>query len=242
MHKPYRRVILKLSGEALASSKPEDTIDEQRVDQFAAEIAHVRDSQGTQIAVVVGGGNIWRGARGIAAGMDETDADHMGMLATVINALALKDALVRHGQEPRVMSAIPIPRVCEEWIRARALRHFEKKRILILAAGTGNPHFTTDSAAALRGVEIKADVLMKGTHGTVDAIYSADPKQDATATKFSTLTFKEVLDRNLRVMDLTAVTLCQEHGLPVLVFNAMKPGNIQRAMGGEQIGTLVSAT
>ena len=235
----WRRVVLKLSGEAFASSASDETIDGSVVDRLAAEIAAARRELGVEIAVVCGGGNIWRGTTGAGAGMDRATADYMGMLATVINALALQDALERHGQPTRVLSAIQMAEIAEPYIRRRAMRHLEKGRVVVFAAGMGNPFFTTDTPAALRAVEIEAQVLLKGTHGGVDGVYSADPRLDKTATRFDEITFKEVLDKDLRVMDLTAITFCKDNALPVLVFDVMTPGNVRRALLGEPIGTLV---
>ena len=235
----WRRVVLKLSGEAFASTASDETIDGSVVDRLASEIAAARAELGVEMAVVVGGGNIWRGSTGAGTGMDRVTADYMGMLATVINALALQDALERHGQQTRVQTAIQMAEIAEPYIRRRAIRHLEKGRVVVFAAGMGNPFFTTDTPAALRAVEIEAQVLMKGTHGDVDGVYSADPRLDPTATRFDEITFKEVLDKDLRVMDLTAITFCKDNALPVLVFNVMTPGNVRRALVGEPIGTLV---
>jgi len=232
-------VVLKLSGEAFASASSDETIDGPVVERLATEIAHARRALGVQIAVVVGGGNIWRGSTGAGAGMDRATADYMGMLATVINALALQDALERHGQPTRVLSAIHMAEVAEPYIRRRAIRHLEKDRVVIFGAGMGNPFFTTDTPAALRAVEIEAEVLLKGTHSGVDGVYSADPRRDPRATRYDSVTFKEVLDQDLRVMDLTAITFCKDNALPVLVFDVMTPGNLGRALSGEPIGTLV---
>ena len=239
MTEPWRRVVLKLSGEAFASSASDETIDGEVVDRIAQELAETRVELGTEIAVVAGGGNIWRGATGAGAGMDRATADYMGMLATVINALAIQDALERHGQATRVLSAIHMAEICEPYIRRRAMRHLEKGRVVVFAAGMGNPFFTTDTPAALRAVEIEADVLLKGTHGGVDGVYDADPRTHPDATRFEEITFKEVVDRDLRVMDLTAITFCKDNNLPICVFDVMAPGNIRRALGGDPIGTLV---
>ncbi|MGH9165549.1 MAG: UMP kinase, partial [Acidimicrobiales bacterium] len=209
------------------------------VARIAKEITEVRTELGTEVAVVVGGGNIWRGATGSGVGMDRATADYMGMLATVINALALQDALERRGQPTRVLSAIHMAEVAEPYIRRRAIRHLEKGRVVVFGAGMGNPFFTTDTPAALRAVEIEAGVLLKGTHSGVDGVYSADPRKVAGATRFETVSFKEVLDQDLRVMDLTAITFCKDNALPVLVFDVMTPGNLGRALAGEAIGTLV---
>jgi uridylate kinase len=236
---PWKRVVLKLSGEAFASAAVDETIDEAVATRIAQEIADVRTELGTEVAVVVGGGNIWRGATGSAAGMDRATADYMGMLATVINALALQDALERVGQPTRVQTAIQMSQIAEPYIRRRAMRHLEKGRVVVFAAGMGNPFFTTDTPAALRSVEIEADVLLKGTHSGVDGVYTADPRIDPTATKLDEVTFDEVMAKELRVMDLTAITLCKENSLPILVFSIMLPGNLRRALQGERIGTLI---
>lgn len=234
----WSRVVLKLSGEAFASDSADETIDGPVVDRLAQEIAEVREELGTEIAVVVGGGNIWRGATGSASGMDRATADYMGMLATVINALALQDSLERLGQATRVQTAIGMSQIAEPYIRRRAMRHLEKGRVVVFAAGTGNPFFTTDTAGALRAVEIEADVLLKGTHGT-EGIYAADPRVDPQAERLHEVTFGDFLTRGLRAMDLTAITLCQENRLPVLYFRIMEPGNLRRALRGERIGTLI---
>ena len=235
----WGRVVLKLSGEAFASSASDETIDGAVVERIAGEITEARTDVGVEVAVVVGGGNIWRGATGSSAGMDRATADYMGMLATVVNALALQDALERHGQPTRVQSAIQMAEIAEPYIRRRAIRHLEKGRVVVFAAGMGSPFFTTDTPAALRAVEIEARVLLKGTHGGVDGVYSADPRFDPSAARFDEISFKEVLDRDLRVMDLTAITFCKDNELPILVFDAMTPGNVLRALCGEPIGTLV---
>jgi uridylate kinase len=230
---------VKLSGEAFASSAVDETIDGAVVDRIASEIAQARRELGTEIGVVVGGGNIWRGATGSAAGMDRATADYMGMLATVINALALQDALERQGQPTRVQTAIQMSQIAEPYIRRRAMRHLEKGRVVVFAAGMGNPFFTTDTPAALRAVEIEADVLLKGTHGAVDGVYTSDPNLNADATKLDEVSFDEVIAKRLRAMDLTAITLCRENALPILVFGIMEPGNLRRALVGERIGTLI---
>jgi len=235
----WSRVVLKLSGEAFASAASDETIDGAVVERLATEIADARRSLGVQIAVVVGAGNIWRGSTGAGVGMDRATADYMGMLATVINALALQDALERHGQPTRVLSAIHMAEVAEPYIRRRAIRHLEKDRVVIFGAGMGNPFFTTDTPAALRAVEIEADVLLKGTHSGVDGVYSADPRKVPTAVRYESVSFKEVLDQDLRVMDMTAITFCKDNALPILVFDVMTPGNLGRALSGEAIGTLV---
>lgn len=234
-----RRVVLKLSGEALASSASDETIDASTVDFLATEIAHAASSGGLELAVVVGGGNIWRGATGELAGMNRANSDLMGMLGTVINALALQDAIENHGWPTRVMSAIGMDQVCEPYIRRRAVRHLEKGRVVIFAAGMGNPYFTTDTPAAQRAAEMEAEVVLKGTHAGVDGVYSADPKKDPTATKYDEVSFDEVLAKDLRVMDLTAITFCKDNALPIRVFDLMAPGNLRRALAGEAVGTLV---
>jgi uridylate kinase len=233
----FKRVLLKLSGEAFAG-KATDSIDSDTLDLIAAEIKEVVAS-GVQVAIVVGGGNIWRG-RGARTNMDRASADYMGMLATVINALALQDALENVGVVTRVLSAISMHQIAEPYIRRRAIRHLEKGRVVIFAAGTGNPYFTTDTAAALRAVEIGADAILKATQ--VDGIYSADPKKDPHAVRIERLDYLEVLQRGLEVMDNTALTLCMDNGLPIIVFELMQPGNIKRAIWGELIGTTVERT
>lgn len=236
----WGRVVLKLSGEAFASSSSVDTIDTDIVERIAGELADARTELGVEIAVVVGGGNIWRGATGANEGMDRAQADYMGMLATVINSLALQDALERKGQECRVQSAIAMAQIAEPYIRRRAIRHLEKGRVVIFAAGMGNPFFTTDTPAALRAVEIEAGVLLKGTHGGVDGVYTADPRTNPDAQKLDTVSFMDVVNQDLRAMDLTAITFCKDNGLPILVFDVMTPGNVRRALLGEAIGTLIS--
>jgi uridylate kinase len=234
---PWKRVVLKLSGEAFASSSSDETIDGGVVERIAKELAQAKADIDVQIAIVIGGGNIWRGTTGAGAGMDRATADYMGMLATVINALALQDALERVGQPTRVQTAIQMAEIAEPYIRRRAIRHLEKNRIVVFAAGTGNPFFTTDTTASLRAAEIEAEAVLKGTH--VDGVYTEDPKLNPNAERFDEITFKEVLERDLQVMDLTAVTLCKNNSLPILVFDVMTDGNIGRALAGEPIGTLV---
>lgn len=236
---PWKRVVLKISGEALASDAADEVIDGRVVDRLAREIAEVRSDLGTEMAVVIGGGNIWRGATGSAGGMDRATADYMGMLATVINALALRDALEREDQPTRVQTAIGMSELAEPYIRLRAIRHLEKGRVVIFAAGTGNPFFTTDTAGALRAVEINAEVLLKGTHGGVDAVYTADPRVDPEAKQIPEIRYDEVLGKDLRAMDLTAITLCRENALPILYFSIMEEGNLRSALEGELIGTLI---
>ncbi len=236
----WRRVVLKLSDEALASSSSEETIDASTVARLANEIAGARDELDVQIAIVVGGGNIWRGTTGAGEGMDRATSDIMGMLGTVINALALQDALERLGCPTRVLSAINMAEVCEPYIRRRAIRHLEKGRVVIFAAGMGNPYFTTDTPAALRAAEIEADAILKGTHSGVDGVYSADPREDANATRYEEIGFMEVVARDLRVMDLTAITFCRDNKIPILVFDLMQEGNFRAALVGERIGTLIT--
>jgi uridylate kinase len=233
----YRRVLLKLSGEALMGEQAFG-IDPDVTTQIAKEIAEIQ-GLGVQTAVVIGGGNLFRGLAASAKGMDRATADYMGMLATVINALALQDALEHQGVLTRVASAIEMRAVAEPFIRRRAVRHLEKGRVVVFAAGTGNPYFTTDTAAALRAMEIKADVILKGTK--VDGIYTADPMIDKTATKYDDISYLKVLERGLKVMDATAISLCMDNGLPIVVFNLRTPGNVRRVVMGEPVGTTVRA-
>ena len=233
----FKRILLKLSGEALAANQGFG-VDPLRIHEIAAELADVH-SLGIQIAIVVGGGNFFRGVAQQAREMDRVSADHMGMLATVINALALQDALEKQGIHTRVQSAIEMNQVAEPFIRRRAIRHMEKERIVIFAGGTGNPYFSTDTAASLRAMEIKADVIMKATK--VDGIYDADPKLVSTATMIESISYLDVLKRGLRVMDATAISLCQENSLPIVIFNLNKHGNIKRVVTGEKVGSLVTA-
>ncbi|MDL5514041.1 UMP kinase [Arenibacter sp. M-2] len=232
----YKRILLKLSGEALMGTK-QYGIDAQRLSEYAEEIKEVVD-KGIEVAIVIGGGNIFRGLAGASNGMDRVQADHMGMLATVINGLALQSALELKGVQTRLQSAIKINEVAEPFIRRRAMRHLEKGRVVIFGGGTGNPYFTTDSAAVLRAIEIEADVILKGTR--VDGIYTSDPEKDKTATKFDTITFKDVLTKGLKVMDTTAFTLSQENELPIVVFDMNKKGNLMKLVSGENIGTVVN--
>ena len=211
-------------------------IDSDRVLQYAQDIKAVHDT-GLEIAIVIGGGNIFRGLSAEKGGMDRVQADYMGMLATVINSMALQDALEKTGVKTRLMTAIKMEQICEPFIRRRAVRHLEKRRIVIFGAGTGNPYFTTDTAASLRAIEIQADAVLKGTR--VDGIYTADPEKDPTAVKYDNITFQEVYDKNLNVMDMTAFTLCQENKLPIIVFDMNKSGNFMKIANGETIGTLV---
>ena len=233
---PYKRILLKLSGEALMG-KRQYGIDPERLAEYAQEIKSVID-KGVQIAIVIGGGNIFRGVAGASKGMDRVQADNMGMLATVINGLALQSALEVAKVQTRLQTAIQINEVAEPFIRRRALRHLEKGRVVIFGGGTGNPYFTTDSAAVLRAIEIKADVILKGTR--VDGIYTADPEKDKEATKFDHITFDDVLKKGLQVMDTTAFTLSQENELPIIIFDMNTPGNLLKVATGEKIGTKVN--
>ncbi|MDB3869021.1 UMP kinase [Bacteroidia bacterium] len=233
----YKRILLKLSGEALLGDK-EFGIDSSVLSMYAKEIKSVADL-GIEIAIVIGGGNIFRGVSGVEGGMkDRANADYMGMLATVINAMALQSALENEGVYTRLTSAIKMEQIAEPFIRRRAIRHLEKGRVVIFGAGTGNPYFTTDTAASLRAVEIEADVILKGTR--VDGIYTADPEKDASATRYDEISFTDAIKRNLKVMDMTAFTLCQENALPIIVFDMNKPGNLAQIVKGKSIGTLVS--
>jgi uridylate kinase len=232
----YRRILLKLSGEALMGEQGFG-IDPAVATQVARDVAEVR-ALGVEVAVVIGGGNIFRGVAASARGMDRATGDYMGMLATVINALALQDALEHQQITTRVQTAIEMRQVAEPFIRRRAMRHLEKGRVVIFAAGTGNPFFTTDTAAALRAVEIKADVIMKATK--VDGVYTADPVKDPDATRYERISYLGVIEQGLKVMDSTAVTLCMDNRLPILVFNLRTPGNLRRAVMGEPVGTLVA--
>ncbi|HEU5425219.1 MAG TPA: UMP kinase [Nitrolancea sp.] len=233
---PYRRVVLKLSGEALMGDAGYG-IDPAVATRVAQQIERVV-ADGVEIAIVVGGGNIWRGLAASARGMDRATADYMGMLATVINALALQDALEHLGVHTRVQTAVEMHQVAEPYIRRRAIRHMEKGRVVILAGGTGNPYFTTDTAAALRALEIGAEVILMGKNN-VDGVYDADPNVYPEARRYATLTFQEALERNLRVMDQAALALCRENDLPLIVFDLLQPGNIERAVLGQEIGSLV---
>ncbi len=233
----YRRLVLKLSGEALAGNQGYG-LDPQVLERIAAEVRDVT-ALGVQLAIVMGGGNIFRGVAASTDGMDRATADYMGMLATIINALALQDSLERAGLQTRVLSAIEMRAIAEPYIRRRAIRHLEKGRVVIFAAGTGNPFFTTDTAGALRAVEIGADAIMKATK--VDGIYSADPKLDATAERLPRVTYIDVLNRRLQVMDTTAISLCMENALPIIVFDLTRAGNIRRIVLGEQVGSIVSS-
>jgi uridylate kinase len=234
----WSRVLLKLSGEAFAGTAGYG-IDGDVARALAKEIVEVRRDLEVDVAIVVGGGNIWRGMSGAGAGMDRAQADYMGMLATVINALALQDTLEQLDQPTRVMSAIHMAQVAEPYIRRRAIRHLEKGRVVIFAGGTGNPFFTTDTTAALRAVEIEAGVLLKGTHSGTDGIYTDDPKTNPTATKIDEVTYLDVLNQGLRAMDSTAITLCMDNDLPIVMFDLMGEGNVRSILEGEAIGTLV---
>nr|WP_293843996.1 UMP kinase [uncultured Arsenicibacter sp.] len=232
----YNRILLKLSGEALAGTDGSG-ISTAVLEQYALEIKQVVDL-GVQVAIVIGGGNIFRGVTGERSGIDRVQGDYMGMLATVINAMAIQSACERQGMYTRVMSAIKMEQVCEPYVRRRAVRHLEKGRVVIFGAGTGNPYFTTDTTASLRAIEIEADVVLKGTK--VDGVYTADPMKDKTATRYNTITFKDVLEKKLSVMDLTAFTLCQENNLPIIVFDMNQKGNLLKLVEGEDIGTLIT--
>ncbi|MDX2247436.1 MAG: UMP kinase [Bacteroidia bacterium] len=232
----YKRIVLKLSGEALMGNQSYG-IENETLHKYARQIIEIT-RLGVEVAVVVGGGNIFRGIQGVGVGMGRAHSDYMGMLATVINGMALQDALESQGGLCRLQSAIGMEKICEPYIRRRAIRHLEKGRIVIFAAGTGNPFFTTDTAASLRAIEIDADVVLKGTR--VDGVYTADPEKDATAVKFDSISFADVLANRLNVMDMTAFTICQENKLPIIVFNINEPENLMRIVQGEMIGTLVS--
>lgn len=231
----YKRILLKLSGEALMGNK-QFGIDNERLSQYAAQIKEVA-GMGVQVAVVIGGGNIFRGIQAEEGGMDRVHGDYMGMLATVINSMALQSALEKIGVETRLQSAIKMEQICEPFIRRKSVRHLEKNRVVIFGAGTGNPYFTTDTAATLRAIEIEAEVVLKGTR--VDGIYTADPEKDKTATKYDVITFNEVYEKGLEVMDMTAFTLCNENKLPIIIFDMNKVGNLKKIIEGSRVGTLV---
>jgi uridylate kinase len=233
----YRRILIKLSGEQIKGNDGE-AVSYDMLDYLAQEIEHVV-RHGVEVAVVIGGGNIWRGNRAIERGMDAAQSHYMGMLATIINALAMQDALERKGLHTRAMTAIKMDEVAEPYIRRRASRHMEKGRVVIFAAGTGNPYFTTDSAAALRAAEVHADVVLMAKNG-VDGIYNADPRRDPQATRFDHLTYMDALNRGLTVMDSTALTFCMDNNIPIIVFNALESGTIERIVLGERVGTVVS--
>jgi uridylate kinase len=231
----YKRILLKLSGESLMGKK-QFGIDHERLSEYAEQIKEISE-MGIQVAIVIGGGNIFRGIQAAEGGMDRVQGDYMGMLATVINSMALQSALEAIDVETRLQSAIKMEQICEHFIRRRAVRHLEKHRVVIFGAGTGNPYFTTDTAATLRAIEIEADIILKGTR--VDGIYTADPEKDKTATKYDTITFSEVYEKGLEIMDMTAFTLCNENKLPIIIFDMNKPGNLKKIIEGNQVGTLV---
>jgi uridylate kinase len=231
----YKRILLKLSGEALMGER-QYGIDPKRLAEYAVEIKEIVD-MGIEVAIVIGGGNIFRGVAGAANGMDRVQADHMGMLATVINGLALQSALEQAGLATRLQSAIEMNKIAEPFIKRRAVRHLEKGRVVIFGGGTGNPYFTTDTGATLRAVEIKADAILKGTR--VDGVYTADPEKDKTAVKYDTISYDEVIQRDLKVMDLTAFALSKENNLPIIVFNMNKSGNLKKLLDGGKVGTYV---
>ena len=233
----YKRIVLKLSGEALMG-KEEFGIEQSQLESYAQSIKEVVDA-GIELAIVIGGGNIYRGLQAEKSGIDRVQGDYMGMLATVINGLALQNVLEKSGIFTRLVSAIKMEQICESYIRRKAIRHLEKGRVVIFSAGTGNPFFTTDTAASLRAIEIGADIILKGTK--VDGVYSADPVKDKTATRYESITFSEVYDNRLKVMDMTAFTLCNENNLPIIVFDMNKKGNLLKVVKGEKVGTLVEA-
>lgn len=233
----YKRILLKLSGEALMGEK-QYGIDPARLEQYSREIVKVKELN-VELAIVIGGGNIFRGVQAERSGIDRVQGDYMGMLATVINAMALQSSLEKHGLYTRLMSGIKMEQVCEPFIRRRAVRHLEKGRVVIFGAGIGSPYFTTDSTASLRAIELEADVVLKGTR--VDGVYTADPEKDPSATRFSSISYQEVFQKGLNVMDMTAFTLCQENNLPIIVFDMNKPGNLLNIVQGQEIGTLITS-
>ncbi|MEQ9590967.1 MAG: UMP kinase [Cyclobacteriaceae bacterium] len=233
----YKRVLLKLSGESLQGSKKSTNIDPAMLEQYTEEIKELKE-KGVEIAIVIGGGNIFRGGQADTLGIDRVQGDYMGMLATVINGMALQSALERHGLYTRLMAGIKMEQVCEPFIRRRAIRHLEKGRIVIFGAGIGNPYFTTDSTASLRAIEVQADVVLKGTR--VDGVYSKDPEKFTDATRYEKLSFQEAYEKNLNIMDMTAFTLCMENNLPIIVFDVNKKGNLLKIVNGEHTGTLIS--
>lgn len=233
----FKRILLKLSGESLMGDEGYG-IDSKRLAQYATEIKKIHD-QGIEIAIVIGGGNIFRGIQAESAGIDRVQGDYMGMLATVINGMAVQGVLENHGMFTRLMSGINMEQVCEPFIRRRAIRHLEKGRVVIFGAGIGNPYFTTDSTASLRAIEIEADVVLKGTR--VDGVYTSDPEKNADAVRYSNITFQEVYEKGLNVMDMTAFTLCQENNLPIIVFDMNKAGNLFDLINGENVGTLINS-
>ena len=234
----WKRIVFKPSGEALAGASGSG-LDAATLDLTAREIITVRE-MGVDVAVVVGGGNFWRGRSGAMSGMDATQSDHIGMLGTVMNALALQDSLERAGQATRVQSAIEMPRIAEPYIRRRAVRHLEKGRVVIFAAGTGNPFFTTDTAAALRSAEIEADALLKGTHSGVDGVYNADPRKVPDATKYDSIDYMDVMNQDLKVMDATAIAFCRDNDLPIVVFDMSAPGALVSIIEGKRVGTIIN--
>jgi uridylate kinase len=233
----YKRILLKLSGEALQGSSKNVNLDPAVLEQYCDEIKAVKD-KGVEVAIVIGGGNIFRGGMAESLGIDRVQGDYMGMLATVINAMALQSALERHGMYTRLMAGIKMEQVCEPFIRRRAIRHLEKGRIVIFGAGIGNPYFTTDSTASLRAIETQCNVVLKGTR--VDGVYSADPEKVPTATRYKTISFQEAYEKGLNIMDMTAFTLCMENKLPIIVFDMNKKGNLMKIVNGEEAGTLIS--
>lgn len=233
----YKRILLKLSGEALMGKSKTHNMDPEVLEQYSMEIKAVHEL-GVELAIVIGGGNIFRGGQAEALGIDRVQGDYMGMLATVINAMALQSTLERHGVFTRLMAGIKMEQVCEPFIRRRAIRHLEKGRVVIFGAGIGNPYFTTDSTASLRAIEIQADVVLKGTR--VDGVYTKDPEKYPEATRYTQLTFQEAYEKNLNIMDMTAFTLCMENKLPIIVFDMNKPGNLKHILQGDAAGTLIS--
>ena len=233
----YKRILLKLSGESLQGSSKSTNISPAMLEQYCDEIKDVRE-QGVEVAIVIGGGNIFRGGQAETLGIDRVQGDYMGMLATVVNGMALQSALERHGMYTRLMSGIKMEQVCEPFIRRRAIRHLEKGRIVIFGAGIGNPYFTTDSTASLRAIETQCNVVLKGTR--VDGVYSADPEKNRDATRYESLSFQEAYEKNLNIMDMTAFTLCMENKLPIIVFDVNKKGNLLKIVRGEKAGTLIS--
>ena len=234
----WRRIVFKPSGEALAGPSGQG-LDGPTLDKLAREIIDVHNRLDVDVAIVVGGGNFWRGRSGSLSGMDATQSDHIGMLGTVMNALALQDSLERLGQDTRVQTAIEMPRIAEAYIRRRAVRHLEKGRVVIFAAGTGNPFFTTDTAAALRAAEIEAGALLKGTHSGVDGVYDSDPRLNSNAKRYDEVGYLEVMTKDLRVMDATAIAFCRDHSIPIVVFDMTAPGSLSRILEGERVGTIV---
>jgi len=233
----FKRILLKLSGEALMGKSKTNSMDPEVLEQYSMEIKAVHEL-GIELAIVIGGGNIFRGGQAEALGIDRVQGDYMGMLATVINAMALQSTLERHGVFTRLMAGIKMEQVCEPFIRRRAIRHLEKGRVVIFGAGIGNPYFTTDSTASLRAIEVQADVVLKGTR--VDGVYTKDPEKFPDAVRYTKLTFQEAYEKNLNIMDMTAFTLCQENKLPIIVFDMNKPGNLQHILQGNSAGTLIS--